>query len=58
MFPHYEDDEKPNKTPKKGYFPKRRESEDKGVVASVKKRGVSGRTDATSLERNSKSSIH
>ena len=36
MFPHYKVDEQPNKRPKKGYFPKRRESEDKGAVAVVK----------------------
>ena len=29
-------DEQPHKRPKKGYFPKRRESEDKGAVAVVK----------------------
>ena len=33
MFPHYNVDEEPKKRPKKGYFPKRRESEDKGAVA-------------------------
>ena len=37
LFPHYKVDEQPNKGPKKGYFPKRRESEDKGAVAIVKK---------------------
>ena len=36
LFPHYEVADQPNKKPKKGYFPKRRESEDKGAVAIVK----------------------
>ena len=36
MFPQYKVDEQPNKGPKKGYFPKRRESADKGCVATVK----------------------
>ena len=36
LFPHYKVDEQPNKKPKKGYFPKRRESENKGDVAIVK----------------------
>ena len=35
-FPHYKIDEQQNKKLKKGHFPKRRESEDKGVVAIVK----------------------
>ena len=37
LFPHYKVDEQPNKRPKKGFFPKRRESEDKGAVAVVKR---------------------
>ena len=32
LFPHYKVDEQPNKRPKKGYFPKRRESEDKRAL--------------------------
>ena len=32
LFPHYKFDEQPNKRPKKGHFPKRRESEDQGAV--------------------------
>ena len=36
LFPHYKVDRKPNKRPKKGDFPKRRESEDKNAVAIVK----------------------
>ena len=36
MYPHFKVDEQPNKRPKKGFFPKRRESEDKGAVAIVK----------------------
>ena len=36
MFLHYKVDEQPNKKLNKGHFPKRRESEDKGVVAIVK----------------------
>ena len=35
LFPHFKVDEQPNKRPKKSYFPKRRESEDKGAVAIV-----------------------
>ena len=37
LFPHHKVDEQPNKRPKKGYFPTRRESEDKGAVAVVKR---------------------
>ena len=78
MFPQHKVDEQPNKRPKKGNFPKRRESEDKGAVAFVRSERitiglcitrlgcprfsrnerVSGKPDAESLERNSKSSIH
>ena len=37
LFPHHKDDEKPNKKPKKGYYSlKRRESDDKNAVATVK----------------------
>ena len=36
LFPHFKVDEQPHTRPKKGYFPKRRESEDKGAVAIVK----------------------
>ena len=37
LFPHHKVDEQPNKKPKKGYyFHKRRESDDKNAVASVK----------------------
>ena len=36
LFPHFKVDEQPHKRPKKGYFPKRRESEDKGAVAIAK----------------------
>ena len=36
LFPQYKVDEQPNIRPKKGYFPKGRESEDKGAVAIVK----------------------
>ena len=36
MFPHYKVDEQPHKKPKKSYFPKRRESDDKNAVAIVK----------------------
>ena len=36
MFPHFKVDEQPNKRPKKSYFPKRRDSEDKSAVAVVK----------------------
>ena len=36
LFPHCKVDEQPNKRPKKGYFPKRRESDDKNAVAVVK----------------------
>ena len=32
LFPHYKVDKQPNKNPKKGHFPKRRESEDKNAV--------------------------
>ena len=35
-FPHYKVDEQPQKKPKKSYFPKRRESDDKIAVANVK----------------------
>ena len=38
LFPHYKVDEQPNKRLKKGYFPTRRESEDKGALAIVKTR--------------------
>ena len=33
---HYKVEEQPNKQPKKSYFPKRRESDDKSAVAIVK----------------------
>ena len=36
LFPHHKVVEQPNKRMKKGYFPKRRESEDKRAVAIVK----------------------
>ena len=36
LFPHYKVDEQPNKKPKKSYFPKRRDSDDKNAVATVK----------------------
>ena len=36
LFPHYKVDEQPHKKPKKSYFPKRRESDDKSAVAVVK----------------------
>ena len=36
LFPQYKVDEQPNKKPKKSYFPKRRESDDKNAVAIVK----------------------
>ena len=36
LFPYYKVDEQPNKKPKKSYFPKRRESDDKNAVAIVK----------------------
>ena len=36
LFPHYKVVEQPNKKPKKRYFTKRRESEDKNAVAIVK----------------------
>ena len=36
LFLHYKVDEQPNKKPKKSYFPKRRESDDKNAVAVVK----------------------
>ena len=36
LFPHYKVDEQPNKKPKKGNIPKRRESDDKNAVAIVK----------------------
>ena len=36
MFPHCKFDEEQNERLKRGPFPKRRESEDKGVVAIVK----------------------
>ena len=36
LFPHYKVAEQPNKKPKKSYFPKRRESDDKNAVALVK----------------------
>ena len=39
LFPQFKVDEQPKKKPKKGYFPTRRENEDKGAVAIVK--GVS-----------------
>ena len=35
-FPHYKVDEQPNKKPKKSYFLKRRESDDKNALAIVK----------------------
>ena len=36
VFPHFKVVEQPNKRPKKGCFPKKRESEDKSAVAVVK----------------------
>ena len=36
LFPYYKVDEQPNKRPKKGYFPKGKESEDKGALAIAK----------------------
>ena len=36
LFPHYRVDEQRNKKPKKSYFPKKRESDDKNAVAIVK----------------------
>ena len=36
MFPHFKVDEQPTKKPKKGYFTKRRDSEDMSAVAIVK----------------------
>ena len=36
LFPHYKVDEQPNKKPKKSNIPKRRESDDKNIVAIVK----------------------
>ena len=37
LFPHFKDDEHPNKKPKNGYYsPRRRESDDKNAVAIVK----------------------
>ena len=36
LFPHHKVDEQPNKKPKKSYFPKGRESDDKNAVAIVK----------------------
>ena len=36
MFPHFKVDQQPTKRPKKGYFPKRRESEDTNAVAIEK----------------------
>ena len=48
LFPHYKVDEQPNKRPKKGYFPKRRESEDKGAVAIVKSVSQLGRVSQDS----------
>ena len=36
LFPHYKVDEQPNKKPKKSYFQKRRENDDKNAVAFVK----------------------
>ena len=35
LFPHQKVDEQPNEKPKKSYFPKRRESDDRGAVALV-----------------------
>ena len=35
LFPHYKVDEQPNKKPKKGDLPKRRESDDKNAPAIV-----------------------
>ena len=71
LFAHYKIDEQ-QKRLKKGHFPKRRENEDKGVVAIVKSVSqlvcVAQDSDALvsqgakefreSLERNSKSAIH
>ena len=37
MFPHYKVDEQPNKSRRKSYFPRRRESDDQNAVAFVKK---------------------
>ena len=37
MFPHHKVEKQPNEKPKKRYFPKRRESDDKNAVANVKK---------------------
>ena len=37
LFPHYKVDEQPNQKPKKSYFQKRRESDDKNGVASCEK---------------------
>ena len=36
MFPHYKVDEQPNERPKKSYFAKRRENDDKNAVAIAK----------------------
>ena len=36
LFPHYTVDEQSNKKPKKSYFPKGRESDDKNAVAVAK----------------------
>ena len=63
-FPHYNVDEQPNKKPKKSYFPKRRESDDKSVVYHkiqihwfLKVESL-WKTDAESLGNNLKSTIH
>ena len=68
MFPHCKTDEQ-QKRLKKGHFPKRKESEDKGVVAIVKRvsqlgcvsqdsDALAGKFDAESLGTNSKGTIH
>ena len=62
LFPHYNVDEQPNKKPKKSYFPKRRESDDKNAVAIVKSvsqlGGESWKTRCRSLRTSSKGAIH
>ena len=56
LFPHYKVDEQPNKRPKKGYLPKRRESEDQSRCGYCEKRFTVGlsitRLGCTRFSRN------
>ena len=61
LFPHYKVDEQPNKRPKRGYFPKRRESEDKRRRGGRDKRLTIGlcitRLGCTRFSRNESVSV-